>query len=218
MEITAGITAHSARHLVMQMATYRRKVFGERLGWELQAQNGLEFDQFDRDDTMYVVAQDHNGWVTGCARLLPTTRPYLLGEVFPQLMQGQPLPCTPQVWELSRFAAMDLQAPSPRPSDQFSSPPVRRTTRRSTGDHGIAAGRGTPAAQSGNPRTPGGCPGEGGRPLAVRLPDRLQQLALSGSRRPPRPRRRRGSPQRSRFCHELQSDLPSARCIIPRAG
>ena len=122
MEITAGITAHSARHLVMQMATYRRKVFVERLGWELQAQNGLEFDQFDRDDTMYVVAQDHNGWVTGCARLLPTTRPYLLGEVFPQLMQGQPLPCTPQVWELSRFAAMDLQAPSPRPSDQFSSP------------------------------------------------------------------------------------------------
>lgn len=122
MEITAGFTAHTAGKLVMQLASYRRKVFVERLGWELQVADGLEFDQFDRDDTVYVVAQDDAGLVTGCARLLPTIRPYLLGKVFPQLMHGQPTPHSPLIWELSRFAAMDLQAPAPKPSDQFSSP------------------------------------------------------------------------------------------------
>jgi acyl homoserine lactone synthase len=39
---------------------------------------------------------------------LPTNRPYLLAEVFPQLLNGLPLPCSSEVWELSRFAAMDF--------------------------------------------------------------------------------------------------------------
>lgn len=122
MEITAGFTAHTARHLVRQVARYRRKVFIEGLSWSLETRDGLELDQFDHDDTVYVAAQDEQGEVAGCARLLPTTQPYLLSEVFPQLMQGQSPPCAPQIWELSRFAAVNLRTPATRPCEQFSSP------------------------------------------------------------------------------------------------
>jgi acyl homoserine lactone synthase len=100
---------------------YRRKVFVETLGWDLQTRDGMELDQFDRPDTLYVVSQDDAGVVNGCARLLPTHRPYLLGDVFPELMHGLPLPCSPEVWELSRFAAVDFHARGGAALAQFSS-------------------------------------------------------------------------------------------------
>lgn len=91
------------------VASYRHKIFIERLGWQLPVQNGLERDQFDRPDTLYVVARDDHGDICGCGRLLPTTRPYLLGEVFPHLMNGAAPPASQDVWELSRFAVVDLK-------------------------------------------------------------------------------------------------------------
>ncbi|QDQ25483.1 GNAT family N-acetyltransferase [Chitinimonas arctica] len=90
--------------LEQALAAYRHKVFVEALGWPLPARDGLERDAFDRADTIYVVAHADNGEVCGCSRLLPTTRPYLLSEVFPDLMGDIPLPRSPEVWELSRFA------------------------------------------------------------------------------------------------------------------
>ena len=90
------------------LALYRHKIFIEKLGWQLPVRDGMERDQFDRPDTLYVVAQDDNGDICGCARLLPTTNAYLLGEVFPQLMNGLPAPCVGHIWELSRFAAADV--------------------------------------------------------------------------------------------------------------
>ncbi|WP_459863082.1 acyl-homoserine-lactone synthase [Endothiovibrio diazotrophicus] len=105
-----------------QVSRYRRELFVERLGWKLHVENGEELDQFDRPDTVYVVARDDEQRVIGCARLLPTTRPYLPGEVFPVLLNGAPPPCSPEVWELSRFAAADLYNAPVSPAGQFSSP------------------------------------------------------------------------------------------------
>ncbi len=34
------------------VARYRHKVFVERLGWQLRCENALEYDQFDRHDTV----------------------------------------------------------------------------------------------------------------------------------------------------------------------
>lgn len=90
------------------VAAYRHKIFIERLGWQLPVKDGLERDQFDREDTVYVVARNKNGNICGCARLLPTSKPYLLGQVFPQLMNGSAIPMANNIWELSRFAAADL--------------------------------------------------------------------------------------------------------------
>ena len=121
MNVVFGMREHILPTLYSKVAHYRYKIFIERLGWPLQSIDGAEHDQFDRSDTVYVIAQDNNGKVIGCARLLPTTRPYLLAEVFPHLLNGMTPPCSTDVWELSRFCAVDLTGPVPAPRRQFSS-------------------------------------------------------------------------------------------------
>lgn len=106
MHTIIGKSDEFSVELEKAIATYRHKIFIEQLGWPLPVENGEERDQFDRPDTHYVVAREPNGAICGCARLLPTTRPYLLGEVFPDLLGGSPLPRSYDVWELSRFAAV----------------------------------------------------------------------------------------------------------------
>ena len=122
MQFVSGEPAELRPGLMADMARYRHKVFVQKLGWQLECENALEYDQFDRDDTVYVIAKNTAGEVVGTARLLPTVRPYLLGEVFPQLLHGLPVPSSPDVWELSRFAALDFNAPACTALDQFSSP------------------------------------------------------------------------------------------------
>lgn len=121
MQVMSGASEELPQGLYSRVARYRHKVFVEQLGWELRTQDDVELDQFDRPDTVYVVAQDDEGHVFGCARLLPTTRPYLLGELFPQLLNGLLPPCSPDVWELSRFAAVDINNQTST-LGQFSSP------------------------------------------------------------------------------------------------
>ncbi len=107
MEFILSEAATLPAPLYEELGRYRYQVFIEKLGWKLDTPDGLERDQFDLPDTVHVIARDASG-IMGCARLLPTTGPYLLGEVFPQLMNGSAPPCSQDTWELSRFAVMDL--------------------------------------------------------------------------------------------------------------
>lgn len=121
MRVMSGVPEAFAASLFPEISRYRHKVFIEQLGWDLHTQNGMELDQFDRPDTVYVVAQDEENNIAGCARLLPTTHPYLLGDVFPQLLNGLIPPSSPDVWELSRFAAIDFNNQTASALNQFSS-------------------------------------------------------------------------------------------------
>ena len=109
IHILVGCASELPPGLDTTLAQYRYKVFVERLGWQLPVEAaavGYERDQFDRSDTIYVVARDIEGHICGCARLLPTTNSYLLGEVFPHLLAGGAIFAAPDIWELSRFAAV----------------------------------------------------------------------------------------------------------------
>lgn len=121
MRVISGASSGLPAGLLGRVGHYRHRVFVERLGWQLEARDGFESDQFDRSDTIYVAVEDEQGRIAGCARLLPTTQPYLLSEVFPQLLNGQCAPRDPCIWELSRFAAMDFNQPLTKPLAQFSS-------------------------------------------------------------------------------------------------
>lgn len=93
------------------LGRYRHAVFIKQLGWQLPAgtrRPGHEVDQFDHTDTRYTLALDSEEKVHGCARLLPTTQPYLLSEVFGFLCD-RPLPRQDDAWEISRFAASPLE-------------------------------------------------------------------------------------------------------------
>lgn len=122
MRIISGDVASLQPDLMTGVARYRYEVFVQRLGWKLRCQDGLEYDQYDREETVYVVALDkRTGEIKGTARLLPTTKPYLLREIFPELLCGLPAPESADTWELSRFAAVDLKAPVSAHRGQFSS-------------------------------------------------------------------------------------------------
>lgn len=88
----------------MAMYRLRHDVFHDRLGWDVNSDNGMEHDEFDEANPVYVLARGDENEVLGCWRLLPTTGPNMLKDTFPQLLHGQSAPQQPNVWELSRFA------------------------------------------------------------------------------------------------------------------
>lgn len=122
MKIVVGTSDTLSQELMGELARYRHRVFVERLGWELACEHGIELDQFDRHDTLYLAALRSDGDLVGTARLLPTTQPYLLGEIFPELMGVLPAPNSPFIWELSRFASVDLESANTGSTHQFSWP------------------------------------------------------------------------------------------------
>jgi N-acyl-L-homoserine lactone synthetase len=102
--MTIGSRRELTNEIVNSMHDFRYAIFVRRLGWSLPLQAGIERDQYDSDHAVYFVVRDGANNVTACARLLPTTAPYMLADVFPHLLGDHPAPRTAAVWELSRFA------------------------------------------------------------------------------------------------------------------
>ncbi|WP_114952179.1 acyl-homoserine-lactone synthase [Sphingosinicella terrae] len=101
--VDAGARLRFSRHLV-EMHHDRKRVFVDRLGWQLPTCGSwLEVDAFDNDYTVYLIAcsPDDDRHVAS-VRLLPTTRPHMLGTIFSHLPDGGPI-VADDVWESSRF-------------------------------------------------------------------------------------------------------------------
>ncbi len=82
----------------------RKTVLIDQLGWDLQSPDGLhELDQYDVADTLYlIVHQPETGRHMGSVRLLPSTGPHLLGDVFAHLC-ADGVPIGPDVCEITRL-------------------------------------------------------------------------------------------------------------------
>jgi acyl-homoserine lactone synthase len=95
-----------------QMHRDRKRVFVDRLGWQVPVIEGeFEIDQFDGPDALYLLSLDERGNHEGSLRLLPTTKPHLLSEVFPHLCERE-VPRGPRIWEITRLCtAPDLADP-----------------------------------------------------------------------------------------------------------
>ena len=97
-----------------RLGTFRHQVFVQRLRWLIPGvapEAGSEWDEFDGNATIHLVALSSDGGICGCARLMPTTGPYLLRDVFPQLAGPAAPPSSPLIWEMSRFAGSGLLDP-----------------------------------------------------------------------------------------------------------
>ncbi|MBZ0216294.1 MAG: autoinducer synthesis protein [Fimbriimonadaceae bacterium] len=95
------------------MHCLRFRVFKERLDWAVHAENGMERDRFDKLEPVYLLHSGNDHRIQGCVRLLPSTGPNMLRDVFPQLLGGNPCPSDPRIWESSRFA-LELSPAMPR--------------------------------------------------------------------------------------------------------
>ena len=111
--------------LVAAYLRLRKEVFIDRMAWALNHFRGVEYEQYDLLDTVYVVA--HRGReVVGGARLNPTTArigtgrhtySYMIRDACLGLLDGMPTtlcdgepPVDPDVWELTRLAT--IRAPA----------------------------------------------------------------------------------------------------------
>lgn len=96
---------HLYTDLLDDMFRVRADVFKKRLNWDVTVENDREIDVFDRADVTYVVSvSEMTGAFQGSVRLLPTTGPNMLRDVFPQLLDGGPMVADERIWESSRFS------------------------------------------------------------------------------------------------------------------
>lgn len=81
----------------------RHDVFARERGWRaVERSDGLDIDAFDRNDTIHLIAIDGDR-VVGGQRLVPTTSPHMLSEIFADLAAAKGIPVGPTVWEASRY-------------------------------------------------------------------------------------------------------------------
>jgi acyl homoserine lactone synthase len=86
------------------MHRIRKTVFKDRLGWDVTVSGDLEVDEYDALGPSYLLSIDRYGAVNGCVRLLPTTGPNMLRDIFPSFVTRAAVPRGDLVWEASRFA------------------------------------------------------------------------------------------------------------------
>lgn len=97
------------------MFAARKQVFIDLLKWDLPALDGrFELDQFDNPYARYLILLDPDDLRhRASARLLPTTAPHLLGDIYPHLCPGG-APSDESIWEISRFCLDPAQTAAER--------------------------------------------------------------------------------------------------------
>ncbi|MGB3846809.1 MAG: acyl-homoserine-lactone synthase [Sphingopyxis sp.] len=97
--------ANRAReHAVLRsMFEARKRVFIDLLKWDVPVLAGrFELDQFDDAYATYLLVAGRDNVHRASARLLMTTRPSLLGSLYPMLVEGE-MPAGDDILEITRF-------------------------------------------------------------------------------------------------------------------
>jgi len=100
--------AHEYSHLMDQMFQMRARVFHDRLRWNVRVVDGRERDKYDDESPVYVIyTDDRKREVKGSLRLLPTTGPTLLADIFSDTLPAGVHLSAPTIWECTRFCLDD---------------------------------------------------------------------------------------------------------------
>lgn len=96
------------RPVIDQMHRTRKVVFHDRLKWDVPVVGELEFDRYDTLCPVYLVWCDPTGsQFVGCMRLMPTTGPTLLSDVFRSTYPANVDLSHPSIWEGTRTCVND---------------------------------------------------------------------------------------------------------------
>ncbi|PYF03857.1 acyl-homoserine lactone synthase [Rhodopseudomonas faecalis] len=103
IHVITATNRHLYHEAIEQHFKIRHNVFVDERGWKtLERSDGREIDQYDNDDTVYLLAMEGDR-VVGGHRLYPTTKPTMISEVFPHLAAVSSCPSAPDIWEWSRY-------------------------------------------------------------------------------------------------------------------
>ena len=95
-------TAHLHGEAWISHHRLRHRVFVEREGWDVPSYRGMEHDEFDTPSARYLLWVDEAGRSRAVVRLLPTTRPYMIQTLWPDMIGGE-MPKSNSVWEATRL-------------------------------------------------------------------------------------------------------------------
>lgn len=105
------IEPHNAkRHqkLLDEMFRLRARIFRDRMNWDVNVVDGMERDEYDDLDPVYIVLTDEKAReVHGSLRLLPTTGPTLLKDTFSDTLPDAVHLSAPSIWECTRLCIDD---------------------------------------------------------------------------------------------------------------
>ncbi|WP_374574737.1 acyl-homoserine-lactone synthase [Phenylobacterium sp.] len=90
-----------------RMHELRRVHFVEERGWNaMTVRDGGEYDEYDDDKMVYLLAIEPDGEISCSMRMRPAEDGSVLGDVFPHLVADDEPPINrPDVWEISRYFA-----------------------------------------------------------------------------------------------------------------
>jgi acyl-homoserine lactone synthase len=89
--------------MLEQSYRIRHDIFVSWRGWKaIERPDGREIDQFDNEDATYFMWTDGDE-VVGGARMIPTSKPNLLADVFPHIVTLGEIPSDPYIWEGTRL-------------------------------------------------------------------------------------------------------------------
>ncbi len=92
------------RTLLDQMFRLRKRVFFDELGWDVPVNGDVERDGYDELNPAYLLWTDEDQTTLyGSLRLLPTTGPTLLNDVFRSTYPTDIDLCHPVIWEGTRM-------------------------------------------------------------------------------------------------------------------
>lgn len=94
--------AHEFGDAWLSQHRLRYDLFIQRNSWDVPSFNGMEYDEFDTPAAKYVVILDGDNRARGVTRLLPTTRPYMIRSLWPELVDGDIVDGA-EIWEATRF-------------------------------------------------------------------------------------------------------------------
>ena len=90
------------------MFRLRARIFRDRLNWDVEVTNGKERDRYDDEQPVYIIHCDSGAReVKGSLRLLPTTGPTLLADIFSDTLPDAVNLSAPSIWECTRFCLDD---------------------------------------------------------------------------------------------------------------
>ncbi|MEX0305845.1 MAG: acyl-homoserine-lactone synthase [Ruegeria sp.] len=94
---------HKFPVLAKGMFRDRADQFKTRLGWDVKVnEKGEERDQYDNLNPLYVIWEEADGSHGGSMRILPTTGPVMINDIFGHLTGGSPVRSR-YIWEVTRF-------------------------------------------------------------------------------------------------------------------
>lgn len=109
----SGYERDEHRNHFNAMFRQRKVVFHDQKKWDVNiVDECYEIDEYDRDDTCYLLSLDRRGELVGSLRMLSTAAPHMLSgpfrSMFPEVSFTSPL-----IWEVTRFAVLGDRSVQP---------------------------------------------------------------------------------------------------------